>query len=53
MAYLKDIVHECGEYGCTSRATKQVFNYRNAPMGEYCNRHVQRALKRQQEIEAT
>ena len=32
-------------YWCTRPATEQLFSGRNAPMGTYCDRHAQAALR--------
>lgn len=44
MAYLRDIAHECDRSGCTRKATKRLYNARNAPCGDYCTTHARTAL---------
>lgn len=44
-SYLKPIhVPPCDWRGCTIRSTQTLFNGRNAPIGNYCAGHCQRAL---------
>lgn len=45
MAYLRSYKRECGVGGCSSSATKELVNSRNASMGLYCTRHATSALR--------
>ena len=47
MAYIKNIDHPCrySSY-CPSRATKELFNIRNASHGFFCSMHAKIELKR-------
>lgn len=51
MAHLRDITKTCAAYGCTSRATHQVYTYQNDPLGTFCRRHANSALKGRQKVE--
>lgn len=44
-AHLRSIEHKCEHYGCTSIAKVQLYNTWNAPMGRYCKKHGEKALK--------
>lgn len=50
MAYLIDIQRQCDKCKA-SRATKRLFNTRNAPCGDYCSKCAPRALKELQRRE--
>jgi hypothetical protein len=43
-AHLRSIVEQCSKPGCSSRATQQLYNARNAPLERYCNQHAKPAL---------
>jgi len=43
MAYIKDIERPCSD--CFKRATKELFNIRNASYGYFCGMHANRRLK--------
>jgi len=51
MAHLRDITRMCEAYGCTSRASVQVFSFRNEGGAVFCKKHSGRALKQQLERE--
>lgn len=44
-AYYKIIETKCEWRACSSRATREVFNTWNAPMGKYCARHAEDEVK--------
>jgi hypothetical protein len=44
-AHLRTLAR-CQWVGCTSPATQELYNGRNAPCGVYCNKHAEPALKR-------
>lgn len=53
MAYIKELTRTCLAVGCRKRATVEVFNYRNACLGEYCRAHGARRLAEQRKREET
>lgn len=52
MAHLRDITYTCETYGCSARASVQVYTYQNYPLGRYCKKHGKRMLTEQQALEA-
>jgi hypothetical protein len=48
MAYLRDIIRTCSHYGCTRRATVELYGSRNQLFDHYCPPHGNAALKRRQ-----
>jgi hypothetical protein len=46
MAYIVDLDRKCQV--CPARATVQVRNHYNAPVGDYCKTHGRKALAEQQ-----
>lgn len=51
MAFLRDCTHTCRHPSCTSRATVELVNSRNASNGFYCKRHGAQAVKDLQALE--
>ena len=39
MAYTVKLDVECADRRCTKRATVEVRNWRNAPIGKFCEKH--------------
>ena len=44
MAYTKELQHSCQVSSCGKRAVIEVFNFRNASLGEFCRRHGTQTL---------
>lgn len=44
MSYARHIDKTCEHAGCAKRATHQVFNRQNAPMGFFCFDHVEKRV---------
>lgn len=51
MAYLRQIEVKCALPGCDKKATVELINRHNAPMGHFCKKHGEWSLKRQLENE--
>ena len=46
MAYGRPLDVECYQDGCTKRATFEVLNQWNAPVGKYCRPHADALVRR-------
>jgi UDP-glucose 6-dehydrogenase len=52
MAYLRELVTECGHHGCKSRAVVELMSWDNYSVGKYCRAHGKSKLVERKLLEA-
>jgi len=51
MAYLRELVNNCDEHGCSKRAVVRLVSWDNVSVGEFCRAHGTRKLAERLEME--
>ena len=51
MAYLRELVNECGKRGCSRKAVVELYSWDNYSIGKYCRAHGKMELAERLEME--
>jgi len=51
MAYLRELVNNCDEHGCSKRAVVRLMSWDNFNVGNFCRAHGTRKLAERLEME--